>query len=622
MLELYRALAIAVMLAAVCLSAAARQVTEPPLAPEQNGTAANREAAKELEVKGVALLNEVAEQLTQLRSADNRIRSQVQAAQLLWNHDQPRAKKLIEDALVGLKDYLAGADAGDANYYMLYETAMQLRQEVIHLVAPHDPDLALNFLRGTRAQSGPHAEHPAHGQMDREAQLELSLAGRIALKDPARAQRMIEENLEKGISYHLVEILANLRAADAPAAATLAGRVAAKLDANNLLKSGEAVHVARGLLQLSAAAPGPPRQGPEAVAYITTGAPLLTEGEKRDLLNQMINVALSSSATQSPYYSHSPERGNALNILGTLRSMTAEIEKYAPGRKAALDQKFSEVNNTFRDPQARFYQQYQDAINNGTVDSALAAAHKAPANLRDNLYQQVAHKAFQAGDLARAKEIIAEHITNQQQRQQALNGLEFQAIQRAAGEGKIEEALHALSALRNARERTMMLAQIINNINPSTKKETAVAALERALATVDPAGRAADAEQMNMLFAIARAYSTHEPQRAFEMLETLAEQFNVMSAAAVPLNNFGQQFFVDDELMMRNGNALANIAEQLSSALGPLARADFERAKATADRLQRLEVRLRLYLVITQHALGATAATTAPPMRRLNIRRH
>mgnify|MGYP003693563351 CR=1 FL=1 len=57
--------------------------------------------------------------------------------------------------------------------------------------------------------------------------------------------------------------------------------------------------------------------------------------------------------------------------------MTAEMEGYAPGSVTAAETKTKELNNP-PDPQSRLWQKYGEAINNGTLDSALEAVGQAP----------------------------------------------------------------------------------------------------------------------------------------------------------------------------------------------------------------------------------------------------
>ena len=109
---------------------------------------------------------------------------------------------------------------------------------------------------------------------------------------------------------------------------------------------------------------------------------------------------------------------------------------------------------------------------------------------------------------------------------------------------------------------------------------------------------------MNALFEIAGAYFRLDPKRGFDMLAPLVDQFNEMTTAAMVLNGFGQQFFQNGELMMQNGNGMATIAAQLMNTLGFSVASDFDRAKAVADKVQRPEVRLTIYLGIVQQAIS------------------
>ena len=113
---------------------------------------------------------------------------------------------------------------------------------------------------------------------------------------------------------------------------------------------------------------------------------------------------------------------------------------------------------------------------------------------------------------------------------------------------------------------------------------------------------------MHALLEIGRAFSRYDSTRGFEVVEPLIDQFNQMSGAAVILNGFGQQYYQAGELIMQNGNSVANSANQLILTLGTLALANFDRARAGADRIQRQEVRLGVYLAIAQRAISQEGA--------------
>jgi hypothetical protein len=564
---------------------------------EELGAANGREVLK---AKGQALLEEVAASVRELRLPETRVRAQLQTAQMMWGSDEKRAREMFEEAVEGLKAYMLSLDPEDQNYYQGYQLALQLRAEAFQSLAAQDPARALDFLRATRILTDPN-EDQGSGQLNQEQQLELSVANMITAQEPARALRIAEESLGRGYSYALLETLNRLRATAPESAAKLAGEIASKLQGENLLTNQEATNLTINFLRL-AASPMTNSQSSNAAAVGNT--PLLTEQEFRALFGKAITAGLSYTTNPANFYS--TERNSAQMLLTSLTSMTAEMQKYAPGRAAAIEKKVIELN-TPPDPQSRLQQQFQEKINNSTFDEALEAAGSAPKEMRDQLYQQAASRANGAGDITRARQMLAERITNPNQRRQALKNLTQQAAYNAANSGRIDEALRYVNDLRSPQERAALLVQIVNMGGSFLKKATQLELLGQARRMMGASGKAEDQEQLNTLFEMARAYMRLEPKRCFEMLDPIVDQFNSMTEAAGPLNGFGQQYFRDGELMLQNGNNLGSIASQLIPTIGALAPADFERAKATADRLDRPEVRLFAYLSIAQNAMQGEA---------------
>lgn len=558
---------------------------------EELEVANNRETARR---KGLALLIEVANSLQQIRLPETRVRLQLQTAQLIWASDEKRARKLVDEAIEGINQYMAGVDPDDQNYYQGYQTALQLRNDLLAALTPSDPELALSILRSTRVLVDPNAGQYAD-QYNQESQLELSVASQIAAKNPKRALQIAQENLKKGYSYNLLDTVNQLIAPDRDSAARLAGEIAAKLQSENLLKNQTAGNLVINLLQTANYANN------SAAGADTAKTPLLTEKQYRDLFSQALSAALAYSPSSSGVYS--PERSSAQSILTSLKSMTSEMEKYAPGKAAAVEKSLTELNAS-PDLQSRLLLQYQGVINNGSITEALEAAAKAPQEISDQTYQQVAMKAASGGDLALAKQILTEHIPNPIQRQQLMRSIDQQAVYGALNNGKFEQALRNVNTIRPPNDRAMMIIQIVNQFGGNQKKATLLELLEQARGLTVSSGRAEDQDQMNALFEIAGAYFRLDPKRGFEVLEPLVDQFNEMCAAAVVMNGFGQQYFLNGELLLHNGNSMATFANQLMNTLGISAISDFDRAKAAADKMQRAEARLATYLSIAQQTIN------------------
>jgi hypothetical protein len=114
---------------------------------------------------------------------------------------------------------------------------------------------------------------------------------------------------------------------------------------------------------------------------------------------------------------------------------------------------------------------------------------------------------------------------------------------------------------------------------------------------------------MYALLAIGRAFSRYDSTRAFEIVEPLVDQFNEISAAALVLNGFGQQYYRDGEVIMNNGNVVGESGNQIAEALGALARVNFDRAKTAAERIRLMDVRMQAYLTIAEQSIQPTRDT-------------
>lgn len=560
-----------------------RKATEQELQSQKDQTA--------LKTKGLALLNEVAQSLPELQSPQRRAAFQIEVADLLWASDEKRAAKLMAQAIDSVKEFIANIETSGGEYSESSQTAMQLRHEVVEALAPHDPEMALNFLRETRTLA-----NPSGPQGNQELQLELSLATQIAATDPKRAFQMAEDSLKIGTSTGLIETLIRLRDKEPQLASRLAHDIAANLMGQRLLKNMEAAYLAGSFLHLVRPSGRTQPGGGDGPA--NTG--LLSEDEFKELFQKILAEVLAYSPPTVNTYP--PERNAAQNLLNTLRQMGGEMGSYAPDRVAAIEKKWSELNN-IGDPQAAQWQRYQSTISNGTPEAALDSIEQAPREMREHLYGQLAGRLAAAGDVARARQIINDHITNPVQRQQVLKSLDQIGIPSAVARGKIDEALRAVSNLRPISERAQMIGQIVMQIGPGLKRSTALQYLEQARSILGQSPQAEDQNQMNALLAIGGAFSRYDSTRAFEIVEPLVDQFNEISAAALVLNGFGQKYYQDGGVIMNNGNVVGETANQLAMALSTLARVNFDRAKAAGARIRLIDVRMQVYLTIAQQTI-------------------
>jgi hypothetical protein len=285
--------------------------------------------------------------------------------------------------------------------------------------------------------------------------------------------------------------------------------------------------------------------------------------------------------------------------------MGPDLDEVLSGAAATLDKKSKELsvgNETRSNAMSRI----QNEISSLPVEEAVTAIPRAPQEIQDNLYIQLANRVAESGDVARAKQILTDHVANVFQRQQALNQLEQQDVYRSVSKGKIDDALRSIANLATPEERASAISQLVNQLGPGLKRATALNYLERARSLLSPSLQAQGQIQMGALLEIVKGFSRYDAKRAFEILDPLVDQFNDITDAARVLQGFGWDFYDHEELNLNNGNAVGSAAMQVSQAIGAMAVRDFEHSKLTADRIKLPEVRLRAYLEIAQQALQAS----------------
>lgn len=553
---------------------------------------------KNLEVvkaKGIALLDEVDGLIPELHSPQTRIRVQMQAAQLLWEVDEKRATKYLTDAVNGVKEFLSAVDPQSQEYVRSYSAVTQLRYELIQALAAHDPDAALNFLYSSKVPAAPYGNQREQASQDHE--LELSIANQILAKDPKRTLQIARQTLKKGYSSNLLNTVSAMRQKNPEMAAELAGDIANKLLGEKLLQKPEAAALSIGMLSVC------------NMKYRLTQRPnsravpaeqVLPEQVCRDLLQKVAQEALAYTAPALNTYSG--ERDAAWGLLTGLQTVGQDLDTVVPGGAASVQKRLAELAGG-GNPYQVTVQNFQTKMEAGAMDGALESIQKAPQEMKEQLYMQAANMMAANGEGARARQIINDNISNPYQRRQAIASLDQQELYHAMSQGRIEEALRTIAALKTPRERANLLMQITRQIGPGQKRASALSLLEQARSLLAPANQAAGQEEMGALLELARAFSRYDSKRAFDIVDPLVDQFNDICAAARTLDGFGLETYLDDELDLQNGNGVANVAMQVTGTLGTLALTNFERAKLTSDRLRLPEVRLRAYLDIAQQTI-------------------
>jgi hypothetical protein len=591
-----------------------------------------------VEKKATALLEQVVSEVQLLKLPENRIRVQIAAGDLLWKHNEQRARSMFLLAADGVAEMIRSTDDN------LQRSAVQLRQEVVLTAAQHDAALAYQLLATTRSLAPPSDASNDFRRRDPANNLEENLLARVAAIDPKLAAQKVEEVLAKGqYPNTLAQVLAGLESQDKEAATKLTVKVVSKLQSENMLGNVQAQMLALNLLRAG------PRSTPNTRNATISGSVVanqpmvnitgvLTESSFQDLLNTVIDAALratpqttnnqrggnnprgrgnfggAQTAGQSQLTDGQIEQQNARRLLAGLQGLLPQIDQYLPSRATAVRNKMTEIGMG-NNPRLAFGQM-NSLMQQGTADSLLAAAPAAPPQLQWRLYQQAAQKALDEGDVDRARQIANDHL-DATTRDRVLQKVDFQLIAKKVEAENMDELRQTLGSLRSDDERIDLLLQLAAQAQwAAPEQKPALAApgdSKLALKFLGEAQRltnrrATSYQQFEQQLRVADAFASLDPARSFEVLDPGITQLNELLSAAALLSGFEVEIFKDGELLLGGGSALGNMISRYGQQLATLAKADFARAESSANKFQLAEPRIFAQLAIVRNVLGVPQA--------------
>ena len=535
------------------------------------------------------LLNTISETISGLRASENRIYLTSIAADLLWDKDEKQARALFDTLTKEVIAAISAANTLDQEPQFRgnsFNLIQQQRREIMERMAHRDPDMALAFLRATRAEA---ISDSFGNQQATETELELQLAGLIVAKDPARALRLARAALQqKRVTYGVIQLISQLDAKDRSSAQALHREVLDRLKTEDLLRNYEAANAAWNLLNSY--------QPPQA-----------KEETYRELLELLTGVVLSIKPGNNA--------GNNLaqNHFHYTQALIDQLEKYAPGRTTALRQWRQSTQRTL-EPNAQWNQELNEVAQSGTADQILALTNRFPPEFQPQVYERAAWKALTDGDVNRARQIIMEFIKDPAHRRTQLEQIENQLVWNHVSQNKITEARQMLGRVKNLEQRVQMMMSMAANASNRGDKKQAIELLDEARALLP--SQSADANKMMIRLQLAQSYSTLDSEQSVALLESVIVRLNELVAAAVVLDGFEHRYLKDGEWVRTQYNALGNVINNLDQSLGQLARVDLEAARRLSDRLERLEIRLMAQLGIVQALLANRTDRHLPTGRR------
>lgn len=614
--------------------------------PAQQPSAEELEKQKaEREKNAYRLLDQVIDEAQSLRLVENRVRIQLNAADMLWNQNQGRARTLFASAAEGIAELGRTPPPNNNNNrrnqvvqeganFTVFQGPQgmrihQLRQELVLAAARHDAALAYQLLAATKppVTTQPTAEtRGPRAQLTADEGLEQTLLGRIAALDPKMAAQNAEQMMDKGqFPMTIPEVINQLYKQDPDAAEKLADKTVKKIQATNILTRPEVGPLIQGLLR---AGPRPAGDANDATAQAQNIRPaVLGQTAYVELLSTFVDAALKATpgaqnnqrgggpvnarrpgagsgvgpvnSGPQPLTEAQMEQNNARRFLAGLQVTLPVVDQYLPSKAALVRQKLAEMG--LASSNANAAQTLNALQGNATADTLVQAAAVAPQQVQPRLYQQAAYKALEEGDTERARQIANDHLSTKA-REILLERINFREAAKKAEGARIEEIRQSVARIATDNEKVDFLIQVAGDVRKNNQK-FAIQLLEEAKQIVNR--RVTSYQQFEQQLKVAHAFASVDATRAFELLDPGISQLNELLQAASVLSGFEINMFRDGEMAIQGGNGLTATINRFGQELAVLARSDFERSEILAGRFQFPEPRIMTRLAIVQGLLGA-----------------
>jgi hypothetical protein len=550
---------------------------------------------KELEKRTLVLLNDVAAGAWSLKLPENRVFIMSGAADLLWTVDEKRARTIYWDALNAL-NLLTGpvrpttaqklSPEERAKVVQNYLSVFELRQKLLRRVAKRDGQLALDMLRASRSVPPRHLM-PEFTFPD-DAQLEQGIAAELAVRDPAQALQIARQSLAKGLTLEVLSLLQRLNDVDSEKGSQFAGEIITKLRTVDLATDLFAAIIAVQLLQDSRK-PDPNQQARLVNAQGGMKVVNIDEGQKRDLVEVLVNILLSTTVGQ--------------HVMWQFSNVMPEIEHFFPERREAIAGKFAGSDRRLSQAD-RDQNTFTSIISGGSVEDVVRMTGTLDSATHAQLYQHAAIMAVAEGKTDWFREVINKQAMSSDARAQIIDSLDYQEISVVVLRREVEQLQKLLPKIRRKEERARVMAELALLLHEKGEKEEASTMLDEAATMLKTDLN--DEKQTNALLTLLCAFAVVDPPKAFALAERTVDRANrqisllllvdkVIKSGALKKNEIlleQPQLMPLDILVFKFGKGVA-----------ALAKADFNRTRALAERFERNELKLMAQLFVLKGLL-------------------
>jgi hypothetical protein len=293
-----------------------------------------------------------------------------------------------------------------------------------------------------------------------------------------------------------------------------------------------------------------------------------------------------------------------------------EIEQFSPARAQLLKKKMTDLRRA-APPEELAWEQYYDIVRRGSPEEILKEAAKAPKEPSEMLYQQAIVMAAAGGKGDAIRELINDQVADESRRKSLIESLDSEMVGFAIHSGKTEEVEKLLPRIQLKQERARALAQLSIIKELKGQHTEAVSLLNEAQGLVKMDLKSYS--QTNAMLTLLLAYALVDPGRAFQLVEGTIDRANEMLSTLVLLDKVMKQSgLIKKGEFLLQGPGLLPLDDAFflyGKGVTALARVDFSRTVAAADRFQRNELRLMARLLVARSVLQDSSSpdSISPP---------
>jgi hypothetical protein len=536
----------------------------------------------ELREKAYATLETLANQISNLQSAENRARFGTNIAESLWRRDETRARALLQlvadDLKLGFQPYQRDKySAHDAQVFL------KLREDTVRRIAKLDAELALAVVRET-FPSVKEAFTRSDGSLyheigSREHALEVEVAKALSRKNPEIALKLARKALAQGLDDGLFMLLLQLADKHQDDARVLHKEIVTRLGEKNLRRDYPALEFSQKLAQ-----------------YFTP--PRADEATFRELINLLLTTALANGCgNPNPH-----QTGVNIEFCTRFTLIVPQMQRLFPDRAERMKRWATNDARLELSAYRELTFQLNEIYDSGTIEDLLALVPKYP-ELAQEIILQAMRKAESQGDFERAQKIANDYNGDpeiQQRLKVRAEAYELTAAKTAAQLEQLDANLAHLPPIYKIR----MLISFANHAAVHDRKSS-LKVLGQVREMVD--GLKPGSEQTRALMEMAFIYCLAKSDQGFVVMEAMVPKLNELIAAGAKLDGYGVRYLRDGEWNMSGEGEIGALLTRLANHANYFAWQDFDRAMNLAAQFERAEIRMMAQLRLAQAILAGPA---------------